>query len=159
LAEYNEIEHASVALKRCKKHCEDRWIGKRWKLNDHKKDLLLGIRFYFTEDDRLKRVSITPNWSELVVTNHDSGAWQAEFETQMSLLTQKYGKPAYNDVQTYTNGFGARLDCRRLGWEFPDGSAIAALQYPQNRDIFFRIEYMNKTEFDRKSGLPRVNPY
>jgi hypothetical protein len=77
----------------------------------------------------------------------------------MSLLTQKYGKPAYNDVQTYTNGFGARLDCRRLGWEFPDGSAIAALRYPQNRDIFFRIEYMNKTEFDKKSGQPRVNPY
>jgi hypothetical protein len=78
------------------------------------------------------------------------------FESQLRLLTAKYGKPTHLATETMQNGFGARWNCRQAFWELKNGDSITAFENVQDAALQVAVG------FDLKGTIktsPSKSPY
>jgi hypothetical protein len=76
------------------------------------------VSLYF-ENRRLMQVTVDPSMS-------------SSFAESALAITQKYGPPTTNEVNTYTNALGGKWECGDAMWLRPDGDVISVHEYIMN---------------------------
>lgn len=98
---------------------------------------------------KLGVVTIKPN--TLAV---DPKERELDFEDEVELLTESYGKPETKVVEKY-NAYGIKWKRRVCVWTLPDGTEITATEDPElnGEDKLVSIVFVGK------DAMRRVNPY
>ena len=79
-------------------------------------------------NDKSGRVTLCFEGRKLLEIRVDPSI-STSFAEQVSLLSQKYGKPTALETHTEANALGARWECGDAVWRMPDGAVISAHEF------------------------------
>jgi hypothetical protein len=159
--QFIDVTHgADYAAKLCRSHKRDERLQCRGLM-----DLLNGQPGELQTKDASREYLWRFAHGKLCELNITQRGW-LNTESEIGLLTEKYGQPSESKTAVYQNAFGAKWECAEVFWKLPDGTLIRAGEYidtdysgaPQRKIM---ITFMSKDAIAdaQRNAKPKSNPY